>query len=181
MVLTDKQKISLLVLSWVACILTRLSNQSLYPGYRGLSHVPQPPRTYCNIPRKLEKDCFTNGEKNVGGNISSTALEYNERQLESSATTAKESSSYSCVERTSQLERCERATKKAYAWIYMGGCPFQIQASSICRMEWCQGGNVEACQRECKVVNDKLDLCIRRNIDSYFNWEGLNADGTAHL
>jgi len=142
--------------------------------------VPQPPLTHCKIPRKLETDCFANGENNIDGNSSHT-LEKNERQLEASAKISKESSSYSCDERTSQLRRCERATKKAYAWIYMGGCPFQIQASTICRMEWCHDSTVEACERECKVVNDKLDLCIGRSIDAYFNREGLSADGTAHL
>jgi len=199
--LTDKQKISLLATIWMACILTTLSrSKSFYAGYNGIAHVPHPPlSTVCKIPHQQERDCTNTsssrssssseednsdgGSKGGGGNSRTTTRKDRERQHESTtaATVSKRASSSTCRERVSlQVRRCERAAERAYAWIYMGGCPFQIQANTICRMEWCGGGvgNKEVCERECKVVKDKLDLCIRTHVDAYFGREGLNADGT---
>jgi len=199
--IVDKHKIYLLATLWIACILTTLlKSNSFYTGYGGLAHVPKPPlHLVCKIPRQQEKDCSTSTsseEANSGTTSSRNTQQNKEPQRDTIDTTTattitdnlsttKSSSispSSTCRERaSSQVRRCERAATKAYAWIYMGGCPFQIQANTICSLEWCggnSGSDRDDCERECKIVKDKLDACIQGNIDTYFNWEGLNSNGT---
>ena len=80
-----------------------------------------------------------------------------------------------------------RGYTKGVSDVNMGGCPREIQAVTICEVEWCDdfprgdGKAQEACQKECFAVRQALDSCAKRHVVNYFERFGLEDNGTIKL
>ena len=92
----------------------------------------------------------------------------------------------SCVKLLLQALKCEETLKHAYQHSNMGGCPKEIQAVTICEVEWCKdvGSNHDAekaCKQECLLVCKVLDRCVKVHILSFFQRYGLKENGTIKI
>ena len=94
--------------------------------------------------------------------------------------------SLSCSSPLQQASKCEQAVQRAFRHINMAGCPREIQAVTICDVEWCEYGRgdreaQEACQNECLAVRETLDACIKTHVISFFKRYGLEENGMIKL
>lgn len=75
--------------------------------------------------------------------------------------------------------KCESVVRQAYRQINLGGCGMDIKAWTHCEAEWCQGGMDRAtCLSECAGVRDSVENCKLRVVQSYFQRNSLEKDGT---
>jgi len=92
-----------------------------------------------------------------------------------------------CASLMKQASKCEEALQKAFRHINMGGCPKEIQAVTICEVEWCEDVRSdtqeaqEACQKECAAVRKSLDACMKGHVASFFRRYGLEDNGIIKL
>ena len=152
----DHLKLGLLALCWLLCLGTLFTSPTITQGNPDMGQLKTNTIEACTVPRRKRNECLKNNKAS--------------------------SSSSSCDGYEYNLKKCERAVKRAYQHINLGGCPFEIKSSNLCDAEWCQGGggsNFESCQKECSGVRESLSSCIHKQILSYFNRFGLTEDGTS--
>lgn len=121
-------------------------------GHKDLSVLGAPVARFCRLPREALKACL-----DLSGDLS-------------------------CAEQSAVSTKCEQTVQKAYRHINMGGCPYQIQSVTICEVEWCgKETDIAACSKECKVVRETLDVCVKRHVHHFLQRFGMTMDGTEVL
>lgn len=155
--ISDQSKLWLLAALWCACCATFFTSSSRFMGPRDLGTIPPQVHIYCKEPRDLAVKCL---DKKAGQDSSCSSL-------------------------LKQATKCEDALQNAFRHVNMGGCPHEIQAVTICEVEWCQdvhdSKTQEACQKECLAVRKSLDSCAKRHVASFFRKYGLEDNGTIKL
>jgi hypothetical protein len=126
-------------------------------GRSDLRKIGAPLNAFCKEPRAIWKKCLD-----------------------------REDEDNSCLKLLSQVSKCEETVQRAYRHINMGGCPREIQAVTICEVEWCEdvSGNREAekaCANECSKVRETLEKCVKRHISSFLQRNGLQENGTTKI
>lgn len=163
MVSSDIVKITLLGTLFLFCTGTLFTSSSFYTGDDGVGTLVALVEKLCDEPKKVATDCLS-----IGKNKKSPSNDTDEN-------------SSTCAKKLLQVTKCERAVAKAYQKINMNGCIDLIQASSICRSEWCElqgSGSSKSCKQECDPIKKKLDKCVQKHIKSSFANARLNHDGT---
>lgn len=155
--LSDRTKLLLLGACLFGSLSTLWTSSSFMMGRNDLGVIGAPPNTFCKEPRAAAEACLD-----------------------------KEEEDSSCLTLLSQASKCEETLKRAYRHINMGGCPREIQAVTICEVEWCEdvGGNREAekaCSQECSTVRETLDKCVQGHVSSFFQRYGLEENGTIKI
>ena len=74
---------------------------------------------------------------------------------------------------------CERAIRKAYRRINLGGCTWEIQQAALCQAEWCSPTSILQCNEECATVRSKLDTCVDGIIRSFLESAGIAVEEAA--
>ena len=135
----EQAKLWLLFLCLAVCIVSLFTSVGVDIAIPTLRYIPgSSRRSYCKgIEETLQRSC----------------------SLEN--TSGKE-----CVELHMKGEKCEKTVQKAYRYINMAGCPFQLQAKALCEREWCKESS-EACSKECAQVRKELQECVDTTVNSY--------------
>ena len=166
---SDKSKVILLASLFGACLGTFFISNTFYCTDGGVGKVNPQLHKLCEVPRKEASECLSVSEKsNSADDVSAKAT------------------SSSCAVKLSHVTRCERSVAKAYKDINMGGCIKEIQAMTICQLEWCdhleertsEDSAAKACRKECDPLNKKLQKCQDSHVKRYFASAGLNSDGS---
>lgn len=129
-------------------------------GARDLGTLRPQANRYCKEPRQQAMKCLDTSEK------------------EDSTT---------CTSLLKQASKCEQVLEKAFRHVNMAGCAREIQAATICEVEWCEDlqnnekGAQEACQKECLGVRKALDSCVKQHVATFFQRHGLEDNGTIKL
>lgn len=170
--LSDQTKLALLAACLFACLSTLFTSSSFHMGSKDLRTLGVPVDRFCQEPRSRAKACLEGGGENV--------------VKSKDASTADDGSGKSCNALLSQASRCEETLQRAYRHINMGGCAREIQALTVCEVEWCEDikGNQEAeqaCQKECSSVRRVLEDCIKGHVNAYFERNGLEENGTVKI
>lgn len=152
--LSDRTKLLLLGGCLLGSLGTLWTSSSFMMGRNDLGVMGAPLNKFCKEPRAAAKACLDKNDEDS-----------------------------SCLKLLSQASKCEETLKRAYRHINMGGCPREIQAVTICEVEWCEdvGGNREAekaCTQECSALREILDKCIKGHVMSFFQRYGLEENGT---
>lgn len=155
--LSDRTKLLLLGACLLGSLSTLWTSSSFMMGRNDLGVIEAPLNRFCKEPRAAAKACLDKDDEDS-----------------------------SCLKLLSQASKCEETLKRAYRHINMGGCPREIQAVTICEVEWCEnvGGKreaQEACRQECSAVRETLDNCVKRHVSSFFQRYGLEENGTIKI
>lgn len=155
--ISDRTKLWMLGVAFFGCLATFFTSSSRMMAHKDLGTTQPQINQYCKEPREQVKKCL---EKETDEKCSSLLK---------------------------QATKCEEATQKAFAKVNMGGCPREIQAVTICEVEWCediQHGDAkaqEACHNECFAVRQSLNECAKRHVLNYFERYGMEENGTMKL
>jgi len=93
-----------------------------------------------------------------------------------------------CSEERYRVTKCEQVVRSAYRRINIYGCVREIQASAICKLEWCDGVDsrigdryqaMEECTEQCIIVNEKLEQCIKKYVNRFLSKAGLISYNTS--
>jgi hypothetical protein len=174
--LSDKTKILLLSSLIAISLLSLFTSNSFDTQSHGVGTLRMNPKATCMMAQTQLHHCQDNPD--------STANK--KQQFESQS-----QSQSQCKELESQLKTCQEVSTKAYQYMNLSACIREIQATSVCKVEWCspaplsaplssssslEGG--DSCRRECKLVNDALNECEKEYLHRFFHKAGLNPDGT---
>mmetsp|Transcript_31328 Transcript_31328/g.56778 ORF Transcript_31328/g.56778 Transcript_31328/m.56778 type:complete len:159 (-) Transcript_31328:341-817(-) len=156
--ISDRTKLRILGVSFFGCLFTFFTSSSRMMAHKDLGTIKPQLNRYCKEPREQAKNCLQKQEDDK------------------------------CASLLKQASKCEEAAQKAYSnVINLGGCAREIQAVTICEVEWCDdiphgdGKAQEACQNECFAVRQALDSCAKRHVLNYFERFGLEENGTTKL
>ncbi len=113
------------------------------------------------------------------GNSSMRVLSPPIRQHCKAPQTAANQCQNDCEKIQEAASKCENVVRQAYRYINLGGCPMEIKAWTLCEAEWCERGmDRVACLSECAGVQESLEHCKERVVESYFKQNTLEKDGT---
>ena len=140
----DQAKLALLGACFAACLCTLFTTWSFEMDDRALPRLrPKNMSTWCAIPQEAWKACR------------------NENNKEQAA----------CQAEKLAVNQCEKSVQRAYRYINMGVCLHENQMVVLCNAEWCDPRTSNAapgkCQEECAHVQQVLEDCIRKTVESY--------------
>jgi hypothetical protein len=95
-----------------------------------------------------------------------------------------------CTKVLAASKHCEDTLRKAYRHVNMAKCVYEIQALTICQVEWCDDENknslhedsagsvTQSCQKKCKNARETLDACTKGHVQFLFQKLGVtNVEG----
>ena len=166
MMLRDNIKVLILFSLLSFCLLSAFTSKSFYTKNHGVGTVRVNTLVSCSMPHAQLQQCLNTTALDAQGSTSSplTTTEMKDK----------------CIDFESQLKTCENVASKAYKYINLSACIRELQATSICHVEWCtnQTPDVDSCRKECKVVNEQLKDCEKEYLHRFFHRARLNPDGT---
>ena len=167
--ISDKAKVLLLFSLLAISLFSFLTSKSFYTQNHGVGTLRINSQVTCAAPLSILQQCLQ------GNGPNSISLSQQDKNMRGTKT--------QCSDSQSQFKACQQVATKAYNYINLSACIRHIQATSICKVEWCSpsssrldGG--ESCERECKVVNEELKVCEKKYLNRFFHRAGLKADGT---
>jgi len=184
----DQVKIWFLMACLFGCLSTLLTSSSHLMGRAELKVLKQDSVKHCRHPRQQAQKCLQGYDKGNPHVVPSVQYKEDLPRLHEKESSMEESShddsSLSCTLLMSQVTKCEKAVAKAYDHINMSGCPKELQAVTVCEVEWCSSSVFvqkkdarEACQKECHTVRENLDRCVKRHVKQSFARYNLNEHG----
>lgn len=133
--------------------------------------------------REAARRCLSTARRSRSRNRRRRLDSNNSRQSGGGDNVSVSAPAATCSALLEQVSLCEQSVFKAYKQINMGGCIREIQARTICEMEWCDDTpdtpqSMKSCRDECNDVREALSKCERGIVEKYFHRSGLLADGT---
>lgn len=155
MLLSDQAKLVLLLGLTAACLSTIFFSPSTTMHNSNMKVLSPPLQQFCKAAGDAVKECQKSKESSGNQKMDCASLE-------------------------THVANCEKTVRRAFRDINLGGCPFPIKSLTLCEDEWCRGrSDPTSCAEECSGVREQLSSCIQQHVSRYFEWAGLQNDGTA--
>lgn len=149
----DQTKLYLLFFSYLLFLSTLFTSSSFSLGHRTIQTMSAPVHRFCRTPRNEVKKCLDGQDGDQ-----------------------------QCKSQLNQASKCESVLKRAFRYINMGGCPYEIQSVAVCETEWCEGVQADKqgqadCRKECAKARKALDQCVQGHVTTFYARAGLQENG----
>mmetsp|Transcript_37616 Transcript_37616/g.76540 ORF Transcript_37616/g.76540 Transcript_37616/m.76540 type:complete len:189 (-) Transcript_37616:107-673(-) len=182
--ISDQSRLWLLAACLLGCMGTIFTSNSFHLGQSGVPNLNPSPQRYCMKAREAARRCLSTTRRSRVRNRRRRLESNNSRQSGGGGDNVQVSApAATCAAMLEQVSLCEQSVFKAYRQINMSWCIREIQARTICEVEWCEDvpntpQSMKSCNDECNDVREALSKCERRIVEKYFHRGGLLADGT---